>query len=60
MWGNYPQHELGKVEQLPQIDWLLEPKERRPELAERSKKKDLFKQKIDVEKGDHDGQRMMS
>lgn len=60
MWGTYPQHETGKARQMPAIDWMLEARERRPELADRKKTHDEFKPKIDVEKHDKSGQSMMT
>lgn len=54
MWGVYPKHELGKVEQLPPVDWLGETRERRPEVDERTKKKDPFKVDFKVEESDYE------
>jgi hypothetical protein len=54
MWGTYPQHELGKVEQIPTVDWLVKTRERRPELADRLKKKDPFKVDHKVEEMDYE------
>jgi hypothetical protein len=59
MWGNYPQHKLGKVEQIPPIDWMIPPRERRPEVMEREKKRDPFKFDHKVEQRDYEDQRTL-
>ena len=60
MWGSYPRHEMGKVDQMPKIDWVEELTPRRPELAERKKKKDPFHSRLDAEMIDAIGQRTLS
>ena len=59
MWGNYPKHMMGKVVQYPQVDWLPEPEVRRPELSERKRKRDIFKNNIDVEELDLQNQKSL-
>ena len=60
MWGNYPKHMLGKVNQYPAIEWLSTPSARRPELYDRTKKQDPFKSNVDVEELDYENQRLFS
>jgi hypothetical protein len=60
MWGSYPRHEMGKVSQMPKIDWIPEAKPRRPELAERTKKRDPFRSGLDAEYIDDIGQKSLS
>ena len=49
MWNNYPQHMMGKVRQLPDVKWIVPPKPARPELSEKKKERDPFKQKLNAE-----------
>lgn len=59
MWGTYPKHKMGKVEQLPPIDWMIPAREARPELSERTNKKDPFKVRFRADEFDTKEQRNM-
>ena len=59
MWGIYPKHIMGKVDQLPPLDWLIPPREVRPEIAERTVKKDPFKVRFPADDKDSEDQRHM-
>jgi hypothetical protein len=59
MWGVYPKHKMGKVDQLPPLDWMIPPREARPELSERVNKKDQFKVGFKADDIDTEDQRHM-